>query len=334
MVVNEARGLKCKYCGSRNVVKFGTFKGVQRYFCKTCKRKFTLADTLLKMKTPITQIASALSCYYRGMSLNKICRHLEQQYDSSVTNAGIHNWIIRFTKDAVNLARTYTPEVGDTWIADETVLKIGGRNVWFWDIIDAKTRFLLASHISLNRTTKDALTLMKLAKKRAGKVPQLVFTDKLKAYLDSIELAWGADTKHIPSKGFVAPMNTNLIERFHGSLKDRTKVMRGMRKIETAKLLLDGWLVHYNFFRPHGSLKGMTPAEKAGVKFPYKDWMDIVESKKEISIVPEEAKYPPSKTYRVRAYPVYEKPKRVLKLKPRKRELKPPSSSLSTVRRR
>ena len=289
MMIKEEKDLKCKYCDSRNVVKFGTFKGVQRYFCKACKRKFTLSDTLLKMKTPIKQIASALSCYYGGMSLNAVSRHLEQQFGDKITNAGIYNWIIRFSKDAVEFTKDYTPNVGNVWIADETMLRIRGQKAWFWDIIDAKTRFLLASHMSLRRTTADALTLMKLAEARASKIPQLVFTDKLQAYLDGIELAWGADTKHIPSKGFVAPMNTNLIERFHGSLKDRIKVMRGMRKIETARLLLDGWLVYYNFFRTHETLR-ITPAEKAGVRFPYKNWMDIVKSQREITIVPEEAK--------------------------------------------
>ena len=32
--------MKCKYCGSKSVVKFGTYKGVQRYYCKHCKRSF------------------------------------------------------------------------------------------------------------------------------------------------------------------------------------------------------------------------------------------------------------------------------------------------------
>jgi transposase-like protein len=42
--------MNCKYCGSANVVKYGTHNGVQRYWCKDCKRKFVLG-TLPKMKT-------------------------------------------------------------------------------------------------------------------------------------------------------------------------------------------------------------------------------------------------------------------------------------------
>jgi len=316
ITMNEIREIKCKYCDSRNVVRFGTYKGTQQYFCKSCNRKFNLSDTLRKMKTPIRIIADALSMYYSGMSLNAISRHIEHEYEQSVTNAGIYNWLMRFSKDVVRLAEEYVPKVGDVWIADETALNIGkSHKVWFWDIIDAKTRFLLASHISVNRTTADALTLMKKAEARANKIPELVFTDKLQAYLDGIEIAWGADTKHIPSKGFEAPMNTNLIERFHGSLKDRVKVMRGLRNKDSARLLLDGWLVYYNFLRPHESLKGKTPAEVAGIKFPYRNWADILKSKKETTVIPEQAKYPPDKNYRVRTYSVQEKPKHKIRLK-------------------
>ena len=40
--------------------------------------------------------------------------------------------------------------------------------------------------------------------------------------------------------------------------------------------VMDGWLVHYNFFRPHEALKGRTPAWAAGVRFPYANWADVV----------------------------------------------------------
>lgn len=40
------------------------------------------------------------------------------------------------------------------------------------------------------------------------------------------------------------------------------------------------WLVFYNFFRPHESLNNKTPAEKAGLKVPFTNWMDIVKQSK------------------------------------------------------
>jgi transposase-like protein len=165
--------------------------------------------------------------------------------------------------------------------------------MWFWDIIDADTRFLLASHISSSRTTKDAYTLVHKAENRAGKAPKIILTDNLRAYPDGIEIAFGADTIHIPVKGLSAEIDTNLIERFHSTLKTRTKVMRGLKKRESARLFLDGWLVHYNFFRPHEALNDKTPAEVAKINFPFKNWLDVVKSnrllcrerKREVAVV-------------------------------------------------
>ena len=39
--------LHCKYCGSDKIVKFGTFRGAQRWWCNTCKRKFADNDACL-----------------------------------------------------------------------------------------------------------------------------------------------------------------------------------------------------------------------------------------------------------------------------------------------
>lgn len=267
---------RCKYCGSRRIVRYGHYQGVQRWWCKDCRRKFVHNEALPKMKTPIIQVASALSMFYEGMSLHGIRRNLEQTYRNYPSTSTIYEWITRFTKVAIASAKDYKPNVGNLWIADETVLKIEGDKVWFWDIIDDRTRFLLASHMSFTRTTRDARILVERASRRTGKVPKVIITDKLQAYLDGIELAFGGETKHIPAKGFTIQPNTNLIERFHGTLKARTKVMRGLKKRETAKLIIDGWLVHYNFFRPHEALGDKTPAQKAGIKFPFRDWLDIV----------------------------------------------------------
>jgi transposase-like protein len=91
-----------------------------------------------------------------------------------------------------------------------------------------------------------------------------------------MELAFGADTEHVQSEGFTVQPNTNLIERFHGTLKARTKVMRGLKNIESAIEFTDGWLVNYNFFRPQEALGNKTPAEVAKADFQYKSWKDVV----------------------------------------------------------
>lgn len=273
VIISEYR---CKFCSSANIIKHGRSRGIQRYFCNGCKRKFADNDALPGMKTSVDHVASALSMYYEGMSLNAIRRHLDQTGRIYPSDSTVYEWGERFTKQAISEAAKHRPQVGDTWVADETVLRIDGKNVWFWDIIDARTRFLLASHVSHSRTTRDARTLMEKAQERAEKVPKIVLTDKLAGYVDGIEQAFGADSKHIQSKRFTVHDSTNLIERFQGTLKDRTKIMRGLKDVASARLFTGGWLVHYNYLRPHEALNGKTPAEVSGIRFPFRNWRDIV----------------------------------------------------------
>jgi len=228
------------------------------------------------MQTPVEQIGSAIGMFYEGQSLNSITRLITQIYGSYPSDSTIYRWVSRFTKRAVKELKDYKPDVGSVWVADETMLNLDGKKVWFWDIIDAKTRFLIATHISSTRTIKDAQTLMKKAYDTTSKIPRVIYTDKLQAYLDGIELTFGADTKHRQGSPFDVEDNTNLIERFHGTLKARTKIMRGLKDIDTAKLFTQGWLLYYNYLRPHESLRGKTPAQVASVKYPYRNWQDIV----------------------------------------------------------
>ena len=234
---------------------------------------------IFKMKTPSKQIASAMGMYYGGMSLDAIQQQFRQDYDNDMSESNYWNWVVRFTKEAVKQCKDFTPEVGDTWVADETYMKLGGKTVYFWDIIDSKTNYLLASHVSFSRGGREAKQLMKLAEQRAGKTPKVVITDKLGSYLVGIEEAFGADTKHKqggPFKFKTSGESTAEIERFHRTLEQRTKVFQKYKDIASIKLLTGGWLINYNFFKQNEGCGNIPPAQAASKVVPFKDWNDVV----------------------------------------------------------
>ena len=51
--------------------------------------------------------------------------------------------------------------------------------------------------------------------------------------------------------------------------------MRGLKSQKMAQLVMDGWVIHYNYFRPHESLKDKTPAEAARISQPLANWEDV-----------------------------------------------------------
>ncbi len=270
--------ITCKNCGSTDVVKVGFHGGVQRYLCKSCGRKFKADDSPFHMKVSAGHISSALAMYYTGSSITDIRNHIRQETGYYPSKSVVFDWIEKYTDQATEHFRQYRPKVGDRWIADETMIDLDkGKKVWFWDIIDANTRFLLASRVSISRTTKDAKALIQDAVKRAGKPPKMIITDKMKSYPDGIFTALGGATEHLQSSPFkIASESTSKIERFHETLKERTKVMKAFRDIETLITFAGGFLVYYNFLKPHEALKGKTPAEKAKVRYTAKTWVDLV----------------------------------------------------------
>jgi len=288
--------IACKHCGSDNTRKYGKYKGVQNYFCDQCRTKFTGTDALPHGRVSPSYIASALNEFYNGMSYHDIENNIDQQTNGNISHTAVIKWVNKYTDNAIQDTKDLHPKVGDTWIADETFVRVDksktnvenpysksrkAKWVVFWDIIDADTRFLLASHVTTSRNKQDARILMEKAAARAGKTPQIVVTDKLAAYIDGIELAYGSDALHKQSSSFEVKNDNNLIERFHGSLKERTKVMRAQRNKRTLERFTDGWLVHYNFFRPHMSLGNKPPAVAAGLKYDNQNWADLIGYKKE-----------------------------------------------------
>ena len=55
----------------------------------------------------------------------------------------------------------------------------------------------------------------------------------------------------------------NVLERMHGTIREREKIMRGIKVDDTPIIPMNQ--IYYNFVRPHMGLDGKTPAEAAGI---------------------------------------------------------------------
>jgi hypothetical protein len=54
------------------------------------------------------------------------------------------------------------------------------------------------------------------------------------------------------------------MERFNGEVRDREKVMRGLKRHDTK--ILTGYQIFHNYIRQHEGLDSKTPAEVSGIK--------------------------------------------------------------------
>jgi transposase-like protein len=276
----------CKYCGSTNVIKKGFRKRkngkVQVYKCRECERKFVLNESgFHKMKNNPKVITLALDLYFKGVSLRKIKDHLKQFHNVDVSHVAIYGWIEKY----VNLMKRYVdklvPEVGRVWQVDEQAVNVHGEWKWLWNLMDADTRFLLASQLTDKRKIKDARKVFRKAKEIAKDKPDFVITDGLRAYEDAFKKEFftlkGPRTRHVRLAGITKMENNNLVERYHGTFRERDKVMRAFKK-SSGNEIIDGFRIYYNFIRPHMALDGKTPAEIANIdlQLARNKWLDLI----------------------------------------------------------
>ena len=281
-ITTTERVITCRFCGSTDLIKYGTYNDIQNYFCKSCERKSTGTDAYPKMQYSKDLIVSALTYYYNGMSCDKIAHTFSDMRNIDIPKSTIWRWIIKYSEIVNNYVLFFEPYLSDVWVADETVVDIWGEQYWFWDIIDTGSRFLIASHLSKTRSMNDAVDLFSVAKAKSKIRPRVIITDKLNIYHGAFNRVFYSNIKerrvdHLTSMGFKAPINTNLIERFHGTVKQRYKVMRDLKEPYSASVILDGFVTHYNFFLEHSYLNYMTPATIAGIGEGIHNWSDLIE---------------------------------------------------------
>jgi hypothetical protein len=67
------------------------------------------------------------------------------------------------------------------------------------------------------------------------------------------------------------------MDRLNGEIRDREKVMRGVKKVETP--IIPGYQIYHNYVRPHEALEGKTPADVCGIKVEGRDkWLTLIQN--------------------------------------------------------
>ena len=205
---------------------------------------------------------------------------MDQHFRRETGSTGVYRRVRELTAKADSVVKPMQVETGGVRVADEVVVKVGGKNYWRFNVMDSDTRFVLAAYLSPVRTTRAAATALALARERADNPPRQIKTDGLRSYRDAVPRAFPTrPVKPGVSQGTRAEINNNLSERLQGTIRDRDKTLRGLKARETGQAYVDGLALHYNYFRPHESLTGKRPAETAGAELPFKDWEDVAAMK-------------------------------------------------------
>jgi putative transposase len=249
---------------------------IQRYLCLDCGKSYSINIGFERMKHNPKAITTAMQLYFSGESLRNTMQSLKL-LGVQVSHKTVYNWIKKYTRLMEKYLEKITPNVSDTWRADEIYMKIKGDMKYLFAMMDDETRFWIAQEVGETKTKHDARKLFVEAKRLMKKQPKEFITDGLPTYSVTAMREF-PNANHIRKIGFDRTVhNNNKMERFNGEIRDREKTMRGLKTKDTA--ILQGYQIFHNYFRPHSALDGKTPAEACGIKVEGKNkWMTLIQN--------------------------------------------------------
>lgn len=255
----------CKRCGSVGLRKDGRYRRTRKrvYECKRCGCKFVFNQSdLEKMRFHSRVIAFAVDLYANtGIALRTLKRKLKEHFEVIVSHETIRSWI---KKASANIA---IPRVSDLktrfWCVDEHKVRVNGRYIFLWTIIDPESKVVLAWHVSRFRTTKDAVHVLKTAFERTGNAPWQIITDHLPLYVGAIRKAFYR--KQCPEHYQDTLQRNNYIERLFREVKRRTKWFSAFRTYDSIAEFFNVFFYCYNHNKYHETIR-RTPLDKKTVR--------------------------------------------------------------------
>ena len=265
----------CEKCKGGNIKKDGVRKTknrgyVQRYKCKDCSYRFSIDNGFWKMKNHEKKITACINMYYAGMSLRKIQEHLQMFAPKNCHYSTIYRWIVKYSNMISKFTDKLQIQSGQELMSDEMEYRRLGEQNWFVDVMDAETRFMVASDYMKSRTIENLTNVLKKSKFATNGNVKIITTDGLQGYPRVLRKVFGLNRIKRKSKiihnvviaderGFI-----HKIERLHNTIRDRTKIMRGFHgSLESAKAIMKGFEIYYNFIRKHQGIDRKTPSELA-----------------------------------------------------------------------
>ena len=121
---------------------------------------------------------------------------------------------------------------------------------------------MVSSNFSKTREQVELKKVIVSAKRKTGNQIKIVTTDGYTAYPKAVNQSFGYNLKlnkyNIYHKIVNASQGEGFnhkVERMHNNIRARTKVFRGFGRIESARAIMKGYAVYYNFIMKHQALK-------------------------------------------------------------------------------
>ncbi len=232
------------------------------------------------MRNSPKKITICIDMYFRGVSLRKIQEHLKAFMDHNSSHQSILNWIRKYCLLIANFTDKLEIKTSTQLTFDEMEYKTKGKESFFFDIMDMETRYIIASDYFYSRSEEALLSVLKQVAGKATTIPTDIYTDGLMVYPEVIRKAYYSKRLTQPIIQHVTKSKSGKfnwkIERLHENIRERTKIIRQFKSLSSAKAIMKGWEIFYNFCRKHQGIDKYPYELATDLKLGENKWLDLI----------------------------------------------------------
>ena len=228
-----------------------------------------------------------------SLSLRKTAQALKDIHNISISHTMVANYAHSAAVVIKPFVDHYPYNRSDTFIGDETYIKVRGVRSFVWFIMDAFSRSIIGYRVSEDRATGSCILAMRMAFGKLTELPKTFkfIADGYSAYplaAQQFELKQD-DPLNFDITAVIGLANYDaistkyrrfkqIIERMNRTFKASYRVTCGYDHYDGANYAVSLWVAYYNFLRPHsmvGSVLNKVPDLIAADNMPAK-WQTLL----------------------------------------------------------
>ena len=134
-------------------------------------------------------------------------------------------------------------------------------------LIDIKFFFWIAQQVADSKGLSDIRQMFRNSKQIVNVKPKTIISDGAQNFVRAIDREYAYENPrpiHVRDIRLGGKVHNNKMERMNGEIRDREKVTRNLKSVNSP--VLKGLQIYDNYIRPHMTFNDKTPSEMAGIK--------------------------------------------------------------------
>ena len=208
-----------------------------------------------RMRNSPKKITKAIDLYFSALSSRKVRNNFKRHDEIKISHNSILTWCRKYSQ-LVNkyVGGLKANSLSGNFYADDTEIKVLTKTTHLWVNVDYGTKYLNGIHYSFNSGFKEARNFIKKCVRDIK--PNFIQTDGAMFYPKVFRKLFGRGrgqnkVLHKIQNASRTNFHNVQIETVFSKVKDRVRLFRGLKSLNSAPLLLGGIILQHNFIEEH-----------------------------------------------------------------------------------